>query len=280
MLANLTLIRIISGTLLYVAVVWVILVAHEYFILALLAIAAVLIGWEWFALIIKEPRYKKLLSPLLLLAPLLSYLALEYTAQYFIVKYYMVAISGIWFTWAMVQTANYDRNPRSISRPPHLQALAIINAITLISIFIYFTLILYAYSREIVFAVFTMVCFCDSGGYIFGRWLGGKKLSVNLSPNKTFSGAAGSTFLTLGAYVMLASFFDDLPLSPLAVLLIIPFSIMLQCGDLYQSMLKRHSSIKDSGSLIPGHGGIFDRADGLLWSSFPFYLILTLTETL
>lgn len=276
--------RIISGILLYAMVTWVMLGAHAYLMLALLAVVSVLIGWEWLALAVKEPRSRKYLSPLLLLPPCLSYLALEYTVQYPIVKYYITSISGIWFTWAMLQTANYERNPPrtniNAKKMPYRQTLAVINAIGLISIFIYFTLVLYSSSRELVFAVLTMVCFCDSGGYIFGRWLGGKKLAPNLSPNKTFSGAVGSSGLTICAYIVMASFFEDIPLNLFMIILIFPFSIMLQCGDLYQSMLKRQGAIKDSGQLIPGHGGIFDRTDSLLWSSYPFYLILTLTQIL
>lgn len=272
--------RIVSGIVLYALVTWVILGAHAYFMLGLLAIVAVLIGWEWLGMALPENKHRKYLAPLLLLPPLLSYLALEYTAYYPIVKYYVTSISGIWFAWALLRTANYELNPTQPVRSLIQQILAVMNAIILISIFIYFALLLYASSPELAFAVITMVCFCDTGGYIFGRWLGGKKLTLNLSPNKTFSGAIGSTLLVIGSYVVMAMFFDSLPLNMLMIILLIPFAVMLQCGDLYQSMLKRQASIKDSGNIIPGHGGIFDRADGLLWGSFSFYIILTITQIL
>ena len=278
--SNSTPLRFISGILLYAFVAWVMLGAHEYFMLTLLAVLAVLIGWEWFEMILA--KYKKYLSPLLLAPILISFFALEYTANNPIGKYYMTALGGVWFIFAMLQTANYELNPRHNLHSPARQIVAtiinLVNAIVLISIFLYFTVILFTVSRELAFAVFTMVCICDTGGFIFGRWIGGRKIAKNLSPNKTFSGAAGSTCLTVLAYVIMTTIFTDLPSNILIIALIIPFSIMLQCGDLYQSMLKRRASIKDSGNIIPGHGGIFDRTDSLLWSPFPFYLILELCE--
>ena len=278
MSSNSTSLRVISGILLYACVAWIMLGAHEYFMLTLLAVLAVLTGWEWFGMIFT--KYKKYLSPLLLAPILISFFALEYTANNPIGKYYMTALGGVWFIFAMLQTANYELNPRHSLHSPARQTVAtiinLVNAIALISIFIYFTVILFTASRELAFAVFTMVCICDTGGFIFGRWIGGRKIAKNLSPNKTFSGAAGSIFLTVLAYVIMTTIFTDLPFDILVIALIIPFSIILQCGDLYQSMLKRRASIKDSGNIIPGHGGIFDRTDSLLWSPFPFYLILEL----
>lgn len=272
--------RIVSGIVLYALVTWVVLGAHAYFMLGLFALVSILIGWEWLSIVVNEHRHIKYLAPLLLLPPLLAYLALDYTAYYPIVKYYVTSISGVWFAWAMLRTAHYELNPINPSKSLVQQILAVINALTLISIFIYFGLLLYATAPEMAFAVISMVCLSDTGGYMFGRWLGGKKLTTNLSPNKTFSGAAGGILLVIMSYILMAVLFDSLPLNLLMLLLLIPFAVIIQCGDMYQSMLKRQASIKDSGNMIPGHGGIFDRTDSLLWAPFSFYIILTLTQIL
>lgn len=108
----------------------------------------------------------------------------------------------------------------------------------------------------------------DVGGYVFGRLIGGPKLAPTISPKKTWAGALGG----LGAAGLLAiavdialGLEDGLLAGPLPALLAgIVVSVVAQAGDLAESALKRRFDAKDSGRLIPGHGGMLDRIDGLL----------------
>jgi phosphatidate cytidylyltransferase len=104
----------------------------------------------------------------------------------------------------------------------------------------------------------------DVGAYIAGRRFGRHKLAPAISPGKSVEGAIGG--LVLGALTaMLCVFAFGLPLAPpLAALVGIALSGLGQLGDLAESLLKRQVGVKDSGSLIPGHGGVFDRLDSLL----------------
>ena len=102
----------------------------------------------------------------------------------------------------------------------------------------------------------------DIGGFIFGKIFKGKKLT-KISPNKTYAGAIGSLFLTL-IFSIIYSF--SLSLTDLKVIIFISILISLisQIGDLFISYLKRKAKLKDTGDILPGHGGILDRIDGIL----------------
>jgi phosphatidate cytidylyltransferase len=118
--------------------------------------------------------------------------------------------------------------------------------------------------RANVFFLFLVVWASDIGAYMAGRALGGPKLWAAVSPNKTWSGAGGGLLAALLVALAVAFAVDPavrvLPVLAVAALL----GIASQAGDLLESAIKRHFHVKDSSSLIPGHGGLLDRLDGLL----------------
>ena len=110
----------------------------------------------------------------------------------------------------------------------------------------------------------------DLGGYIFGKTFKWKKLT-KISPNKTLSGVLGSFIFSLGSVFFLGFIIELISnldsnffYKPRYFILAIIFSVIAQFGDLLISYLKRKEKIKDTGKLLPGHGGIFDRIDGLI----------------
>ena len=114
--------------------------------------------------------------------------------------------------------------------------------------------------------LFSICIFSDIGGLIFGKIFKGKKLT-KISPNKTISGSIGSFILSLAIvpffYVILDEKFGNL--FDLIILSII-VSFSCQLGDLFISYLKRKAKVKDTGDLLPGHGGFLDRLDGILFA--------------
>ena len=113
----------------------------------------------------------------------------------------------------------------------------------------------------------------DTGGFIFGKLLGGKKLT-QISPNKTYSGALGSFFLSITIGHIYYTFFKKYLILEINYLIfIIIISLISQFGDLIISFIKRKAKLKDTGSILPGHGGILDRIDGVL-IALPFGLVL------
>ncbi len=118
----------------------------------------------------------------------------------------------------------------------------------------------------------------DIGGYFAGRALGKRKLAPKLSPGKTWAGFWGGTLLAVVTGVA-GNRLLGLPFGPLEILLVsLLISFSGQTGDLAESMLKRETGVKDSGSLIPGHGGLLDRLDSLLFAIPVFYLFLHLRD--
>jgi len=111
--------------------------------------------------------------------------------------------------------------------------------------------------------VLLIVWLSDIGGYLFGKLFGGKKLT-KVSPNKTWSGAFGS--IVLSQFASVVFFFNStLDINLKLFLLQLLLSFIAQVGDLIMSYCKRLNKVKDSSKLLPGHGGILDRIDGLVW---------------
>ncbi len=102
--------------------------------------------------------------------------------------------------------------------------------------------------------------------YIVGKTLGGPKLAPKISPGKTWSGFFGGLFggLIIGWLVMKLTGYSAKPAFVVVALILVFFS---QIGDLVESALKRRFDVKDSGAIIPGHGGVLDRIDGLIFTS-------------
>ena len=116
------------------------------------------------------------------------------------------------------------------------------------------------------------VASCDIAAYFVGRRIGGAKLAPSISPNKTRSGAIGGTVGAVAACLLVSS---NSWLSPMeAVVGGICLAVLAQAGDLIESALKRRVGVKDSGSLIPGHGGFLDRFDGYLLTLPAVYLYI------
>lgn len=131
-----------------------------------------------------------------------------------------------------------------------------------------------------IFLFVTIVCVStDIGGYLFGKFFKGPKIS-KISPNKTYAGALGGYFLAIIFTYLLTQFsyiftIESVNFDFLTFISILSISTISQIGDIIVSYFKRLSKIKDTGKLIPGHGGILDRIDGIIFA-FPSYFIFYL----
>ena len=153
-----------------------------------------------------------------------------------------------------------------------------LNIITFFYIFFVFCNLSYEiHSSEspIFFLYVISICFfTDIGGYIFGKTIGGKKLS-KISPNKTMAGSVGSFILSIIPLIIVINFnYLDLELNLINIIFCLLISLISQLGDLFISLIKRKSKVKDTGNLLPGHGGFLDRMDGIIFAvPFSYFLL-------
>lgn len=154
-----------------------------------------------------------------------------------------------------------------------------LNLIFILYIFLFsFFFVYFASFLQLKIILFSLLGCCiasDIGGFIFGKFFKGPKLT-KISPNKTYAGSIGS--LILSCLVISMSMYSYSKIFTIDFLIIGFFtSLACQAGDLFFSFLKRKSKIKDTGNFLPGHGGILDRVDGILLGvPFGFIVLISL----
>ena len=249
----------------------------------MVAVAAVLFLaglWEWFDLAEIEDT---LARTVLLVANLAVMVAIVWasrsTAAYSMVLFQLAAVVGVvWWLLALAWLGRYDfaSDHDTYARVFKLAAgaLAVIPAWCALA-WIHAS---QPNGHRWLLTALAIVWAADSGAYFAGRKLGGKlfgarKLAPRISPNKTLEGLMGGVDAGIAVGIGFALFAgarpDQLPAIALVALFAVLFSVV---GDLFESLLKRHAGVKDSGNLIPGHGGILDRIDGVL-AALPVFAV-------
>ncbi|MCD8510811.1 MAG: phosphatidate cytidylyltransferase [Bacillus sp. (in: Bacteria)] len=151
--------------------------------------------------------------------------------------------------------------------------------IILASVYIGFGFHFFMYTRfleqglSLIFFILVLVWATDSGAYFAGRKFGKNKLWPDISPNKTIEGAIGGVLLAFVVgfiYTLFVPLFSSIIIMLLFITVV---SVTGQIGDLVESALKRHYAVKDSGQVLPGHGGILDRFDSLIFVMPILYLL-------
>jgi phosphatidate cytidylyltransferase len=125
----------------------------------------------------------------------------------------------------------------------------------------------------------TVICVStDIGGYLFGKILKGPKLT-KFSPNKTYAGMIGGYLLSIISLIIFSNFYFSEKITIKWFIFVILISTISQIGDVIISYFKRLSKIKDTGKIIPGHGGLLDRVDGMIFA-FPFSYLIFIIDIL
>jgi phosphatidate cytidylyltransferase len=161
----------------------------------------------------------------------------------------------------------YRKRPNPFTNIAHtvIGIMYVMAPLALLNVFT-FEEIVNEYKPEIVLGFFILLWLNDTGAYVFGRLFGKRKLFPRISPKKTWEGAIGGGLAAVGGAVAISTYTNDLPLIHWIILGII-IVVAATFGDLVESLLKRSAQVKDSSNLLPGHGGILDRFDGVLLAS-------------
>ncbi len=191
--------------------------------------------------------------------------------DYIFLSILFIVIILSWVEWIkIIEKINYKKIYRIIHVILFLTYLLIAFIICLNVFFI----------DKYFFLIILLICvFSDVGGYVFGKTFGGKKLT-KISPNKTISGSIGSFVLSYAGFFLIYFYVNDLLFVRLKIeaLFFIPLFISLICqlGDLLISYYKRKAKIKNTGNIIPGHGGLLDRVDGIIFALPIGFIIISL----
>ena len=137
--------------------------------------------------------------------------------------------------------------------------------------FTLYSLILNYYTKSFLLLALLICVFSDVGGFVFGKIFKGRKLT-KISPNKTITGSIGSFILSIFCILIFISL-GFLKISLAIIIFALITSFFCQAGDIFISYLKRKAKVKDTGNLLPGHGGILDRIDGILFV-VPFGILI------
>lgn len=168
-----------------------------------------------------------------------------------------------WFTLTQNQSTPQSRLPLQIAGAVYI-TLSVICLIALSMTF----------STHFVTWILGIVWTTDIAAYFCGSWLQGPKFAPKISPNKTWSGFLGGCLFGTLVGVLLSYILVLPPLGlTLIVIISLLFTITAHLGDLFESAVKRHLGVKDTSSLLPGHGGLLDRLDSLLAVSLVAYVL-------
>ncbi len=242
--------------------------------------AVVLIGaWEWASLAGFTASWQRgmyVLLNVLALVAVSAYLGFEGEASPNLdntaIRELLVA-GCVWWALALLLVQGY---PSSALLWGHRVLRLMMGLLVLIPTWV---ALVYVRQQEagawLVLLLMLVVAMADSGGYFAGKRFGKRKLAPAVSPGKTWEGFAGG-LIANGILALVLSLVLEASLM-LMLALVIPTSLISVLGDLLESMLKRHAGIKDSGAILPGHGGILDRVDGVTAAAPVFALALLAT---
>ena len=179
---------------------------------------------------------------------------------YFIHAYFFYALIVIVSLISWIELNNIFKK---IKLKKYLKNINVFLSFIYLSFFAF--IVCYGYHEKILLIFILLVCiFSDIGGYIIGKIIGGKKLT-KISPKKTISGSIGSLFFSIiPLFIFNIYDGDEYPIKIFIFLLCLLVSLACQIGDLFISYLKRKAKVKDTGNILPGHGGFLDRIDGII----------------
>ncbi len=269
--------RLLTALVLIPLVVWAVLALSTNALGLVLALFVVLGSWEWGRLIglnsvVARTGYVLLIVTLLLLAHISA-------RQLAGVEFMIFVLAGAWWLIGTVWVFRYHGGTGI--KPQDTFIGMIVGILVLVPTWLALTRI-HAFSADgpyMLLFVMVLIWVADSGAYFAGRRLGRHKLAPAVSPGKTVEGVIGG-LVAAGVFSLIGAFAFDLPVLGAAgfVLLSLVVALFSVVGDLFESLFKRRVGVKDSGQLLPGHGGVLDRIDSLTAAAPVFALGLTLFE--
>ena len=237
--------------------------------LILISLVSLIALWEYFHVV-----YKNALPPVPLIIPLTGYItgaAIIFTVFYELFNVVLCLIAFNLIIVGLISVFLYKKDTAVLE----LTAKQI-QGIVYIPLFLSCLVLIRngENGTEWIFLILILIMMGDTGAFYTGTYLGRHKLSPFVSPGKTMEGAAGGLVANLLGGILFKYYFMPHLHWGLCLIFFICIGLAGQVGDLFESLFKRVSGVKDSGNILPGHGGMLDRIDALLFASPVAYLFI------
>lgn len=255
--------RLITAAILIPIVVWALLALSSGAIVIVFTLVAALAAWEWLSLMGSNSRVVKC-------ACLTALTGMGALLWYLMPSTWVMLLAAIVWGAASLLVIVFAHRPLALRLSAIFKTtwFGLISMLVILSCFVISAGWLHAFSEQgpaLLLYVMVTVWLADTGGYFAGKRFGKTKLAVAISPNKTWEGVAGAQFLALLWAVLFYFTPVETGLSLPVWLTLTAFIVMVSIvGDLLESVFKRCFDKKDSGQLLPGHGGMLDRVDSML----------------
>jgi phosphatidate cytidylyltransferase len=265
--------RLITAVLLALALLGVIFYAANNWFNFAIAIVVAIAAWEWANMSGLSAQWQRVLYALFIVVGIIGcavYVGLFDAAQFAIdeVRNVMLA-AGVFWAIALLWVQSY---PGSSVIWGRTWSQALMGVFVLIPTWLAFVFLRSEPNGEwLIILLVGIVACADVGAYFFGRAFGKRKLSLAVSPGKSWEGFWGGFACCLVLALGLNFYYDS---GGILIAIIAPVALISVLGDLLESMVKRNCGIKDSSNLLPGHGGIMDRVDSLTAAAPIFALAL------
>ncbi len=259
--------RVLTAIPLALVVIWVILFQPTHMLMWLLFVVALIAGWEWSQLGGLGPAGAR--GAYALLVCLIPWLMLRYADELI-----PVYVSAAALCWALVTAWLFRARPGAVSQA--LSPLKLLFGMLVIPAAVLAMHTIHSSHLQgpdwLLFGLM-LVWVADSGAYFIGKNFGRHKLAPYISPGKTLEGLYGAAAAVVLYSLAGAWYFGfGLEASILMLLLMLLLSLFSVAGDLFESLMKREFGVKDSGAILPGHGGVLDRIDGVL-AAMPLFML-------
>ena len=265
--------RLATGLIMAPIAIFLIVVLPNQYFAMVLAMFFIMGAWEWAALVTAPSRAVRISYTALIITFMIAGWFALHTYPLFIKT--VVTAAVVWWLLILVLVLSYPKFT-SLWKPALTKALA--GMLILLPPWLAMVSLHGSSAKGPYYAlyVFMMIWLADSAAYFFGRRFGKHKLAPKVSPGKSWEGALGALLAVL-VYALIACYFMGIyQLTTEKVIMYLALSLFTVVisilGDLAESMFKRQAQLKDSGSLLPGHGGVLDRFDSLT-SAAPWFLL-------
>ena len=274
--------RVLTAIILIPLVVWGVLAAEHWLFAVIVAAVMLLCAWEWARL-----SGLKTLALQILYVFLCGLLiaALWFFSADAVPRYLILIAAGIWLGMAF---ALFSWRHKVLHKAPFQPFILLLGLLLLTAAWQALVSLhkLPDIGPKLTLGLLILIWIADSAAYFTGKAFGRRKLAPVLSPGKTLEGMAGALLaaalwgVLMFVWLLPESASSTLHLSVVALLLSLLTAVVSVAGDLFESLVKRRADMKDSGHLLPGHGGIWDRIDSLIASAPVFFAGLVLSGLL